>query len=38
MVDYTEEFYKLSARIDLAESERQQVDRFLGGLKEPIED
>lgn len=36
VTDYTEEFYRLSARVDLAESEPQQVARYIGGLKEAI--
>ncbi|XP_028551072.1 uncharacterized protein LOC110094610 [Dendrobium catenatum] len=36
--DYTEEFYRLSARNNLNESANQIVARYVGGLKEPIQD
>jgi hypothetical protein len=36
--EYAESFYQLIARVDLNESEEQLVDRFLSGLKEPIQD
>ncbi|XP_028549168.1 uncharacterized protein LOC110102806 [Dendrobium catenatum] len=36
--DYTEEFYRLSARNNLHESENQLVARYIGGLKDPIQD
>ncbi|PKU71894.1 RNA-directed DNA polymerase [Dendrobium catenatum] len=36
--DYTEEFYRLSARNNLQESENQLVARYVGGLKDPIQD
>ncbi|EXC16208.1 hypothetical protein L484_024379 [Morus notabilis] len=35
--DYTEEFYRLCARNNLNETETQQVARYIGGLKEPIQ-
>lgn len=38
VADYTEEFYRLGARVDLQESEQQQVARYIGGLKEAIQD
>ncbi|KAK9950546.1 hypothetical protein M0R45_006031 [Rubus argutus] len=36
--DYAAEFYRLSARNDLSETEAQQVARFIGGLKPIIHD
>ncbi|XP_028547476.1 uncharacterized protein LOC110104104 [Dendrobium catenatum] len=36
--DYTEEFYRLSARNNLNESDNQLVARYIGGLKESIQD
>ena len=36
--EYIEEFYRLNARVDLYESGRQQVSRYLGGLKDTIRD
>ncbi|KAI0500729.1 hypothetical protein KFK09_018945 [Dendrobium nobile] len=36
--DYTEEFYRLSARNNLNESTNQIVARYIGGLKEAIQD
>lgn len=38
MADYTEEYYMPSARIDLNDSDHQQVARYVSGLKEPIQD
>ena len=32
--EYTEEFYRLNARNDLNETERQQVARYVGGLRD----
>ncbi|XP_020690236.1 uncharacterized protein LOC110105185 [Dendrobium catenatum] len=36
--DYTEEFYRLSARNNLRESENQLVARYTGGLREAVQD
>ncbi|PKU79208.1 RNA-directed DNA polymerase [Dendrobium catenatum] len=36
--EYTEEFYRLSARNNLRESENQLVARYIGGLKENLQD
>ncbi|XP_020691225.2 uncharacterized protein LOC110105887 [Dendrobium catenatum] len=36
--EYTEEFYSLSARNDLNETSNQLVARYIGGLKESIQD
>lgn len=36
--DYTKEFYWLSARSNLKESTYQLVARYVGGLKEAIQD
>ncbi|KAI0530516.1 hypothetical protein KFK09_000060 [Dendrobium nobile] len=36
--DYTEEFYRLSARNNLNESTNQLVARYIGGLREAIQD
>ncbi|KAI0514154.1 hypothetical protein KFK09_010188 [Dendrobium nobile] len=36
--DYTEEFYRLSARNDLNENTNQIVARYIGGLKDAIQD
>ncbi|PKU86669.1 RNA-directed DNA polymerase [Dendrobium catenatum] len=36
--EYTEEFYRLSARNNLLESENQLVARYVGGLKEALQD
>ncbi|PKU86998.1 hypothetical protein MA16_Dca013945 [Dendrobium catenatum] len=36
--DYTKEFYRLSARNNLNESDNQLVARYIGGLKEAIQD
>ncbi|KAE8655824.1 putative CCCH-type zinc finger family protein [Hibiscus syriacus] len=36
--DYTEEFYQLVARNDLSETEEQMVERYLGGLRQPLQD
>ena len=38
MRDYAEEFYRLNARTNIIETEDQQVARFIGGLREPIQD
>ncbi|XP_022897834.1 uncharacterized protein LOC111411547 [Olea europaea var. sylvestris] len=36
--DYTEEFYQLVARNDLSETEEQIVARYLGRLRQPLQD
>ncbi len=36
--EYGDKFYQLIARIDLMESEKQLVARFISGLKVPIQD
>ncbi|XP_022843219.1 uncharacterized protein LOC111366753 [Olea europaea var. sylvestris] len=36
--DYTEEFYQLVARNDLSETEEQMVARYLGRLRQPLQD
>ncbi|XP_020692917.1 uncharacterized protein LOC110107098 [Dendrobium catenatum] len=36
--DYTEEFYRLSARNNLRESDNQLVAQYTGGLKESLQD
>ena len=38
MDEYTKEFYKLLTRVDLAESEDQLVSRYIGGLRQHIQD
>jgi hypothetical protein len=32
--EYTEEFHKLLARVDLSESDDQLVSRYIGGLQD----
>lgn len=36
--DYSEEFFRLSSRNNLQETERQQVARFISGLSHPIQE
>jgi hypothetical protein len=36
--EYTEEFHKLLARVDLSESDEQLVSRYIGGLRIQIQD
>jgi hypothetical protein len=36
--EYTEEFHKLLARVDLSESDEQLVSRYIGGLRTQIQD
>jgi len=36
--DYTEEFYQLVVQNDLSETEEQMVVRYLGGLRQPLQD
>ncbi|XP_022842142.1 uncharacterized protein LOC111365867 [Olea europaea var. sylvestris] len=36
--DYIEKFYQLVARNDLSETEEQMVARYLGGLRQPLQD
>ncbi|KAJ0975499.1 hypothetical protein J5N97_017464 [Dioscorea zingiberensis] len=36
--EYTEDFYQLIARNDLSETEEQLVARYLGGLRQPLQD
>lgn len=38
IANYTKEFYQFRARANLQESEQQQVARYVGGLKESIQD
>ncbi|KAM1788439.1 hypothetical protein ACFX11_038731 [Malus domestica] len=38
VVEYTEEFYKLSARNDIQETEEQLTARYIGGLRPQIRD
>jgi hypothetical protein len=36
--EYTEEFHKLLARVDISESDKQLVSRYIGGLRIQIQD
>ncbi|KAJ0978464.1 hypothetical protein J5N97_013938 [Dioscorea zingiberensis] len=36
--EYTDDFYQLIARNDLSETEEQLVARYLGGLRQPLQD
>lgn len=36
--EHTEEFYKLNARINLNESSQQLIARYIGGLRDAIQD
>jgi hypothetical protein len=36
--EYTEEFYKYLTRVDLAETDDQLVSRYIGGLRQNIQD
>lgn len=36
--EYTEKFYELLSKVDLQETEEQQIVRYLNGLKLPIQD
>jgi hypothetical protein len=36
--EYTEEFHKVLARVDLSESDEQLVSRYIGGLRIQIQD
>jgi hypothetical protein len=36
--EYTEEFHKLLAQVDLSESDDQLVSRYIGGLRTQIQD
>ncbi|XP_020675785.1 uncharacterized protein LOC110094799 [Dendrobium catenatum] len=36
--EYTEEFYRLCARNNLSESDNQLVSRYIGGLKDSLQD
>ena len=38
VVDYIEEFHRLSARTNLSENERHQIARFVGGLRFDIKE
>ena len=38
MNEYTEEFYRLNAQVNLSETEGQLVARYIGGLKLAIQD
>lgn len=36
--EYTEEFYRLNARVNLSETEDRLIARYIGGLKLAIQD
>ena len=38
ILDYTEEFLRLQVRCNLAETEDQQVDRYINGINDAIQD
>ena len=38
MDEYTDEFYKLLARVNLSESDEQLVSRYIGDLRPQIQD
>ncbi|XP_077246136.1 uncharacterized protein LOC143886018 [Tasmannia lanceolata] len=38
VVEYTNEFYQLITRADLMETEEQQASRYIGGLRQNIQD
>ena len=38
VTEYTDEFYRLSSRVNMVESENQRVSRYIEGLKDEIKD